>query len=98
MPMARWSERVWRRQAAAALVEDPLDAFMAAQIAPEVAAKEREEQERRAEERRRRAQDRAVRARAAAPILCRGGHCTWPAAAGCVWRREPGRSCGTHGL
>ena len=49
-----------RGQAAAAVVEDPLDAFMAAEVAPEIAAKERAEEERRAEERRQRLQDRAV--------------------------------------
>lgn len=42
------------------MVEDPLDAFMAAEVAPEIAAKERAEEERRAEERRQRLQDRAV--------------------------------------
>ncbi|KAK9835168.1 hypothetical protein WJX81_002811 [Elliptochloris bilobata] len=46
-------------KAAAALVEDPLDAFMATEVAPEIAAKERAEEERRAEQRRKRLQDRA---------------------------------------
>ena len=50
-----------RSQAAAALVEDPLDAFMAAEVAPEIAAKERAEEERRAEQRRQRLEARAVR-------------------------------------
>ena len=43
------------------MVEDPLDAFMAAEVAPEIAAKELAEEERRAEQRRQRLQARAVR-------------------------------------
>ena len=61
-----------RAQAAAALVEDPLDAFMAAEVAPEIAAKEHAEEARRAEQRRQRLQARAVR-RSLCPRLPRVG-------------------------